>query len=86
MVKRGEYRPPNEGGSNDGVFSLFDDPSIAWPKRAHWWHYVEENETFALWVLNTAAGALLQLLSRRGYLPGSWTGWDGLLMNLLGLL
>jgi integrase len=57
MVKRGEYRPPNGGGRNDGVFSLFDDPSIAWPKRAHWWHYVEENETFALWVLNTAAGS-----------------------------
>ena len=37
--------------------SLFDDPRIAWPKRAHWWHYVGENETFALWLLNVAAGS-----------------------------
>ncbi len=57
MVKRGEYRPPNGSLGNEGVFSLFDDPSIAWPKRAHWWHYVGENETFALWLLNVAAGS-----------------------------
>jgi hypothetical protein len=39
------------------VFKLFDDPFIAWPRRAHWWHYVEENETFAMWLLNTSAGS-----------------------------
>jgi integrase len=39
------------------VRSLFEDSKIAWPKRAHWWRFVEEDETFALWVLNTAAGS-----------------------------
>lgn len=59
MVKRGQYRPPNEKSTSEApdAFMLFDDPSIAWPKRAHWWHYVEENETFALWLLNTSAGS-----------------------------
>jgi integrase len=58
MVKRGEYRPPNGSAENrSGAFSLFSDPNIAWPTRAHWWHYVEENETFALWLLNVAAGS-----------------------------
>ncbi|KON31109.1 hypothetical protein AC482_02025 [miscellaneous Crenarchaeota group-15 archaeon DG-45] len=37
--------------------SLFSDPNIAWPKQARWWNYVEENETFALWLLNAAAGS-----------------------------
>ena len=59
MGKRGEYRPPNgsSGMEFTDVSSLFSDPKIAWPKRAHWWHYVEENETFALWLLNAAAGS-----------------------------
>ena len=59
MVKRGEYRPPNGKSMSDAtdVFKLFDDVTIAWPKRAHWWRYVEENETFAMWLLNTSAGS-----------------------------
>jgi len=36
---------------------MFEDSRIAWPKRAHWWRFVEENDIFALWVLNTAAGS-----------------------------
>jgi integrase len=59
MGKRGEYRPPNSnsGAGFSDIMSLFSDPRVAWPKRAHWWHYVEENETFALWILNAAAGS-----------------------------
>jgi integrase len=58
MGKRGEYRPPSgkEAGDFDAK-AMFSNRDIAWPKRAHWWHYVEENETFALWILNTAAGS-----------------------------
>ena len=59
MVKRGQYSPPNGKLASEvfDVFKLFDDPLIAWPRRAHWWHYVEENETFAMWLLNTSAGS-----------------------------
>ncbi len=58
MVKRGHYNPPNgESASVGDIGSLFNDPRIAWPKRAHWWRYVEENDNFALWVLNNAAGS-----------------------------
>jgi len=59
LVKRGDYRPPNGESSSqvDNILSLFEDSRIAWPKRAHWWRFVEENETFALWVLNTSAGS-----------------------------
>jgi integrase len=69
MVKRGEYRPPNgSAGSNmrdmSDMRALFDDPNIAWPKRAHWWHYVEDNENFALWLLNTAAGSPTTAIER----------------------
>jgi integrase len=39
------------------VKEMFFDSAIAWPKRAHWWHYVEEDENFALWLMNTAAGS-----------------------------
>jgi hypothetical protein len=39
------------------IYKLFDDVLIAWPKLAHWWHYVEENETFAMWLLNNSAGS-----------------------------
>ena len=46
MGKRGEYRPPNANSFvvKQEVLALFDDPSIAWPRNAHWWHYVEEDE------------------------------------------
>ena len=59
MVKRGQYSPPNGKSASEvaDVFRLFDDPLIAWPRRAHWWHYVEENEMFAMWLLNTSAGS-----------------------------
>jgi len=59
MGKRGEYRPPNGGGSvrDAALLSMFDDPDIAWPKRSHWWHYVDENEVFAMWLMNVAAGS-----------------------------
>ena len=59
MGRRGEYRPPNgaAGAGASDVMSLFDDPNVAWPKRSHWWHFVEENETFAMWLLNVAAGS-----------------------------
>ena len=65
-MKRGEYRPPNGGTGADvsKISSLFDDPTIAWPKRAHWWHYVEENENFALWLLNSAAGSPTTAIER----------------------
>jgi len=66
MGKRGEYRPPNGESyvKNDKILDLFNDPAIAWPKKAHWWHYVEENETFALWVLNNAAGSYTTAIER----------------------
>lgn len=58
MGKRGEYRPPNGAqGVKLDVKEMFSDSSIAWPRRAHWWHYVEEDENFALWLMNTAAGS-----------------------------
>ena len=59
MGKYGEYRPPNGDVKMDfsDLRRLFDDPKIAWPRRAHWWHYVEEDETFALWLLNNSAGS-----------------------------
>jgi len=59
LGRRGEYRPPNGGAGSEfaDIKSLFSDPNVAWPKRAHWWHYVEENETFALWLLNSGAGS-----------------------------
>jgi integrase len=59
MGKRGEYKPPNGhvGDNSSNILSTFDDPNVAWPKRAHWWHYVEENEAFAMWLLNVAAGS-----------------------------
>ena len=58
MVKRGHYNPPNGVSASPGdIRSLFNDSRIAWPKRAHWWRYVEENDTFALWILNNAAGS-----------------------------
>ena len=59
LGRRGCYRPPNGGSvSLEGdVRRLFDDSRVAWPRRAHWWRYVEEDESFALWVLNTAAGS-----------------------------
>ena len=66
MGKRGEYRPPNgiTMKNTDRVLDLFNDPSISWPKRAHWWHYVEENETFALWILNVSAGSISTAIER----------------------
>ena len=58
MGKRGEYRPPNGAqGVKVDVKGMFSDSTIAWPKRAHWWHYVEEDENFALWLMNMAAGS-----------------------------
>jgi integrase len=59
MGKRGEYKPPKGyvGDNSSNILSTFDDPNVAWPKRAHWWHYVKENETFAMWLLNVAAGS-----------------------------
>ena len=65
MGKRGEYRPPNGSvGEEKVILGLFDDPAIAWPKNAHWWYIVEENETFALWVLNNAAGSTTTAIER----------------------
>jgi integrase len=46
------------------MLDLFNDPLIAWPKGAHWWHYVEENESFAYWILNTAAGSTTTAIER----------------------
>jgi integrase len=59
MGKRGEYKPPKGyvGDNSSNILSTFDDPNVAWPKRSHWWHYVKENETFAMWLLNVAAGS-----------------------------
>jgi integrase len=66
MGKRGEYKPPNGGArvKDDKLLSLFDDPAVSWPKNAHWWHYVEEDETFAMWVLNNAAGSYTTAIER----------------------
>ena len=59
MGKHGEYRPPNGKTRLDAnnIKRLFDNPEVAWPRRAHWWHYVEEDEAFALWLLNNSAGS-----------------------------
>ncbi|MDP6458948.1 MAG: hypothetical protein QGF78_06460 [Candidatus Bathyarchaeota archaeon] len=64
MGKRGEYSPPNGKAGKIDVKALFSDPGIAWPKRAHWWHYVEENENFGLWILNLSAGSPTTAIER----------------------
>jgi len=89
MVKRGQYRPPNGKSMSEvtDIFKLFDDPMIAWPRRAHWWHYVEDNETFALWLLNNSAGSPTTGIERARVLARfldimSWT-LDDLMENAL---
>ena len=65
MGRRGEYHPPNGVKSvKVDVKAMFFDPDIAWPRRAHWWHYVEEDENFALWILNMGAGSPTTAIER----------------------